>query len=157
MFVIDESDRIVSHPDPERVGLDLKGWVGADANGCPLAPELLSATEEGRWVTSVLASTERGEFGPGATGTVALENVWAVRHGGLLFASGWHTADASTKALVATAVNTFRLVELEGTKAHFTAPRPSPRGWRRPSRTATAPATVGTTAWPSWPVSTTRA
>ena len=123
VFVIDESDRIVSHPDPERVGLDLKGWVGTDANGYNFAPEMLSATREGRWVTYVFANPERGDLGSGYTGEFELKNVWVVRHDGLLFASGWHiNADEFTQALVATAARVFRQVGLEGTVTHFASP-----------------------------------
>ena len=33
VFIIDENGLVIGHPDPERLGLDLKGWVGTDANG----------------------------------------------------------------------------------------------------------------------------
>ena len=34
------------------LGLDLKGWVGTDANRYRFGPEMLSATEDGKWVSS---------------------------------------------------------------------------------------------------------
>ena len=52
-FIIDENDLVIGHPDPLRLGLDLKGWVGTDANGYNFGPEMLSTTEEGRWVSYV--------------------------------------------------------------------------------------------------------
>ena len=123
VFIIDEDDRIVSHPDPQRVGLDLKGWVGTDANGYNFAPEMLSATEEGRWVTYVFANPESGDLGSGYTGEFELKNVWVVRHDGLLFGSGWYVnADEFTQAMVATAAGVFRQVGLEGTIAYFASP-----------------------------------
>lgn len=86
--IIDEDGRVAAHPDPDRVGLHVTGWAGADPAAGPLAPELLPATGEGTWVTLVLAGPEGGDPGPGAAGAAALENVWVVRHDGLLFASG---------------------------------------------------------------------
>ncbi len=123
VFIIDGDDRIVAHPDPQRVGLDVNGWVGTDTNGYNFAPELLSATEEGRWVTYVFANPESGDFGSGYTGEFDLKNVWVVKHEGLLFASGWYVnADEFTQAMVATAAHVFRQVGLEGTIAYFASP-----------------------------------
>ena len=41
VFIIDEDDLVIAHPDPGRLGLDLKGWVGIDANGYNFGPEML--------------------------------------------------------------------------------------------------------------------
>ncbi len=122
-FVIDESGLVIGHPDAQRLGLDLRGWVGTDANGYNFGPDMLSATEEGKWVSYVYENPESGDFGAGYTGELELKNVWVVRHDGLLFASGWYiNADEFTKSLVFAAVNTFRLVGLEGTIAYFSGP-----------------------------------
>ena len=48
---MDENDLVMGHPDPERLRLDLKGWVGTDANGYKFGPDMLSATEDGKWVS----------------------------------------------------------------------------------------------------------
>ena len=123
VFIIDQDARVVAHPDPERVGLDVNGWVGTDINGYHYAPEMLSATDEGKWVTYVSANPEHGDFGPGYTGEFELKNAWVVRHDGLLFGSGWYVnADEFTRALVATAARVFRQVGLEGTIAYFASP-----------------------------------
>ena len=53
-----------AHPDPGRLGLDLNGWVGTDANGYRFGPELLSATEEGKWVSYVYQNPERDSITP---------------------------------------------------------------------------------------------
>ena len=90
VFIIDADGRVVAHPDPERVGLDVNGWVGTDINGYNYAPEMLSATGEGKWVTYVSANPELGDFGPGYTGEFELKHAWVVRHDGLLFGSGWY-------------------------------------------------------------------
>ena len=123
VFIIDENDLVIGHPDAQRLGLDLKGWVGTDANGYNFGPEMLSATGEGKWVSYVYENPESEDLGAGYTGQLELKNVWVVRHDGLLFASGWYiNADEFTKSLVSAAVNIFRLVGLEGTIAYFTGP-----------------------------------
>ena len=122
VFIIDENDLVVGHPDANRLGLDLNGWVGTDANGYNFGPEMLSATEEGKWVSYVYRNPESGGLGIDFD-HLELKNVWVVRHDGLLFASGWYiNADEFTKYLVATAARVFREVGLEGTIAYFASP-----------------------------------
>ena len=122
-FVIDENDLVIGHPDAHRLGLDLKGWVGTDANGYNFGPDILSVTEEGKWVSYVYQNPESVRLGSGHTGAMQLKNAWVVRHDGLLFASGWYiNADEFTKSLVFAAVNKFRSVGLEATIAYFTGP-----------------------------------
>ena len=123
VFIIDENDQFIGHPDAHRLGLDLKRWVGTDANGYNFGTEMLSATEEGKWVSYVFRNPERGGLGADHTGELELKNAWVVRHDGLLFGSGWYIiADEFTKSLVATAARVFREVGLEGTIAYFASP-----------------------------------
>ena len=119
VFIIDGNDLVIGHPDANRLGLDVKGWVGIDANGYNFGPDMLSATEEGKWVSYVYRNPESGGLGIDFD-HLDLKNVWAVRHDGLLFASGWYIdADEFTKSLVATAARVFREVGLEGTIAYY--------------------------------------
>ena len=123
VFIIDEEDHLIAHPNPYRVGLDLKGWVGTDDNGYNYGAEMLSATGDGKWVSYVYRNPERGDIGPGYTGELELKNAWVVRHDGLLFASGWYVnADDFTKAMVARAARVFREGGLQGTIAYFANP-----------------------------------
>ena len=123
VFIVDGDGIVIGHPDPERRGLDLNGWVGTDANGYEFGPEMLSATEEGKWVSYVYRNPESGGIGPGALGDFELKNVWVERRDGLLFASGWYIdADAFTKRLVSIAVATFRDGGLAATVAYFASP-----------------------------------
>ena len=120
VFVIDQNDLVIGHPDPERRGLDLKGWVGTDANGYEFGPEMLSATEDGKWVSYVYRNPENGGIG---TGDFELKNVWVEKHDGLLFASGWYIdADEFTRLLVSVAVDKYRDVGLAETMAYFASP-----------------------------------
>ena len=124
VFIIDENDIVRGHPDAHRVGLDVKDWVGTDANGYNFGPDMLSTTEEGKWVSYVYRNPESVGIGADHTGELELKNVWVVRHDGLLFASGWYiVADEFTKSFVAAAVRVFRLVGLEGTIAYFNSPQ----------------------------------
>ena len=62
--------------------------MGTDANGYNFGPDMLSVTEEGKWVSYVYQNPESGRLGSGHTGAMQLKNAWVVRHDGLLFASG---------------------------------------------------------------------
>ena len=122
VFIIDGDDSVIGHYDPERLGLDLKGWVGTDVNGYVFGPEMLSATEDGKWVPYVYTNPASGAIG--AEGEFELKNAWVVRHDGLLFGSGWYVdADEMTRSLVATAVEVFRESGLAATIAHFADPQ----------------------------------
>ncbi len=120
VFIIDENDLVISHPDPGRLGLDLKGWVGTDINGYKFGPEMLSADEDGKWVSYVYSNPESGGIGEGG---FELKNVWVERHDGLLFGSGWYIDDDEfTKMLVSVAVDRFREGGLAGTMTYFASP-----------------------------------
>ena len=63
MFIIDESDLVIGHPDGHHLGLDPKGWVGTDANRYNFGPDMLSATEDGKCVLRLPEPGERGSWG----------------------------------------------------------------------------------------------
>ena len=120
VFIIDEHDQFIAHPDPGRLGLDLNGWVGTDANGYEFGPAMLSADEDGTWVSYVYRNPESGGIG---SGDFELKNVWVERRDGLRFASGWYIdADAFTEQLVSVAVDKYRDLGLTGTMAYFASP-----------------------------------
>ena len=117
---VDENDLVIAHPDGSLVGLDLKGPLGTDANGYDFGLEMLSADEDGRWVSYVYGNPETRPIGT-AFGELQLKNTWVVRHDGLLFGSGWYVdADEFTKSFVAAAVSKFHAVGLEGIVEYFT-------------------------------------
>ena len=123
VFIIDENDTVIGHPESQRLGLDVKGWVGTDANGYNFGPDMLSTTGEGKWVSYVFRNPESGSLGSDHTGALQLKNAWVVRRDGLLFASGWYiNADEFTKALVSAAVAKFRSAGLQATIEYFTGP-----------------------------------
>ena len=122
VFIIDENDMTIGHYNPLLLGLDLNGPLGTDANGYNFGPEMLSAAEEGKWVTYVYWNPESGSVGSDFR-QMELKNVWVVRHDGLLFASGWYiNADEFTKKLVSVAVEEFRSGGLQATLDYFASP-----------------------------------
>ena len=120
VFIIDENDLVIGHPEPERVGLDVKGWVGTDVNGYEFGPAMLAADEGGKWVSYVYRNPASGGIG---SGDFELKNVWVEKHDGLLFASGWYIdADAFTEQLVSISVDKYRQLGLAETMAYFASP-----------------------------------
>lgn len=123
LYIVDETDLVIGHPETDRLGLDVKGWVGTDANGYNFGPDILSATEEGKWVSYVYRNPESGGIASGAFSNIELKNVWVVRHDGLLFASGWYIdADEFTRQLVSIALDRFHSGGLEATVEYFARP-----------------------------------
>ena len=105
VFIIDENGLVIGHPD---------------ANGYNFGPDMLSATEEGKWVSYVYRNPESGGIGGDHTGALEYKHVWIVKHGGLLFASGWHIfADENTKFVVDEAIARFHAEGLEATLGHY--------------------------------------
>ncbi len=123
VFIIDENDLVIGHPDPHRLGLDLKGWVGTDANGYNFGPDMLSATEDGKWVSYVYRNPESGGIGADHSGALEYKHVWVVRHDGLLFASGWHvSADEYTKFVVDEAIARYHAEGLDAALEYYNGP-----------------------------------
>ena len=120
VFIIDEDDLVIGHPEPDRLGLDLKGWVRIDVNGYNFGPEMLSATEDGKWVSYLYKNLETDSISTEDLGDVDLKN-GVVRHDGLLFGSGWYIdVDQFTKDVVTAIVEQFNSVGLEATVDYFT-------------------------------------
>ena len=80
MFIVDQNGYTIAHPNPMFVGRDPS--LRVDATGYFYGDDLLGANEAGRWVDYVLVNPE--------TGDDRQKHTWAVRHDGLIFASGWY-------------------------------------------------------------------
>ena len=129
-FIIDENDIVIGHPDAHRLGLDVKRWVGTDANGYNFGPDMLSATEDGKWVSYVYKNPESGGIGADHTGALEYKHVWVVKHDGLLFASGWHiSADQYTKFVVDEAIARYHADGLEAALAYYNNPESVDAQW----------------------------
>ena len=89
VFIIDEAGISIAHPTrPDILGTNRA--VATDVNGKLYGPELLAATENGRWVDYYFTHPE--------TGDPERKHTWVVRHDGLLFASGWYRLPGETPA-----------------------------------------------------------
>ena len=129
VFILDENGKIIGHYDAKRLGLDLNGWVGTDANGYNFGTEMLTATEDGKCVSYVYNNPETGSLGSERVDGYQLKKAWVVRRDGLLFGSGWYiNADEHIKSLVAATVYRFSSVGLEGTVEYFASAESVPAG-----------------------------
>ena len=81
LFVIDENDSYIVHPiQSERIGMDIKDVTSSD--NPDLGKEIAAATEAGVWVEYLWPHP--------VTGKEMQKVTWAVRHDGLIFASGYY-------------------------------------------------------------------
>ena len=84
LFLIDENDLYLAHPIfPHFIGTDIKDVVGSD--GQKLGEEIAKATTEGQWIEYPWPDPVTGVEEPKST--------WAIRHDGIIFASGYYTPD----------------------------------------------------------------
>ena len=82
VIIADENKVIIAHPNPDVLGESLFGPMGVDFTGYRHGEAIAGATEAGKWVDYIF-------FNP-ATGRDEYKHTWAVRHDGLIFASGWY-------------------------------------------------------------------
>lgn len=80
IFILDEEGTTIASQDEEAIGKGLSWRV--DEVGYFYGEDLISATEEGKWVTYVVSHPLEG-------GNVD-KRVWVVQHDGLFFASGYY-------------------------------------------------------------------
>ena len=88
LFLIGEDDIYLAHPIfPHLIGTDVKDVVGSD--GQELGKEIAQATEEGVWVEYLWPHPVSRKEQQKVT--------WAIRHDGLIFASGYYVGGAETE------------------------------------------------------------
>ncbi len=80
VFIVDEDGYTIGHHNPAFRGRDPS--LRVDSTGYFYGDELLGAPESGRWVDYVLLNPD--------TDDERQKHTWAVRHDGLIFASGWY-------------------------------------------------------------------
>ena len=80
VFIIGGDGYTIAHYNPDMIGRDPA--LRVDATGYFYGDDMLSATEEGKWVSYVFNNPETGEE--------TRKNAWLVRHDGLIFGSGWY-------------------------------------------------------------------
>ena len=114
LFATDANDHYVLHPlFPRLIGTDIKDVK--DSSGFELGKEIAAATEEGRWVEYLWPHPFTLQEVP--------KVAYAVRHKGLLFASGYYPAvedpRAYTQQFVADAVARYKRDGRESTIAYY--------------------------------------
>ena len=80
VFIVGEDGRTIAHFNPMFIGRDPAERI--DSTGYFYGDDLLTAPESGRWISYVLTNPEAG--------SERRKHTWAVRHDGLIFASGWY-------------------------------------------------------------------
>ncbi len=116
LFVMDANDLYIVHPLlPHLIGTDIKNVVGSD--GQELGKEIAQATEAGHWVEYLWPHPFTLQEAP--------KVAYAVRHDGLIFASGYYPVEdprAGTQAYVAAAIAYYEANGLEATVAYYNSP-----------------------------------
>ena len=83
LFLIGADDLYLAHPIfPHLIGTDIKDVVAS--NGYELGKEIAKATADGHWIYYLWPNPVTNREEPKTT--------WAIRHDGLVFASGYYTA-----------------------------------------------------------------
>ena len=82
VFIYDENDQAIAHPNQDLLGQDLKGDLGVDVAGYRFGEVMVGAGEQGLWVDYLFLNPN--------TGNQEFKHAWVVRHDGLLFGSGWY-------------------------------------------------------------------
>ena len=113
MFIMDANDIYIVHPLlPHLIGTDLKDVVGAD--GYELGKAIVKAADADNWVDYLWPHP--------ATLQDAPKVAYAVRHDGLIFASGYYPVEdarAKTEAYVAEAIAMYDRDGLDATVAYY--------------------------------------
>ncbi len=131
LFVSDENDKLIVHPTvPENLGQDLDGPLATDVTGKDFGAEMVAATEEGRWVDYVYAN-------PANENKYERKHSWVIRHGGLLFGSGWYERNveveidpaAYTKLVVYGAIRRYDAQGRDATIAYYNTPESIDGEW----------------------------
>lgn len=117
MFIMDENDIYIVHPlIPDLIGTDIKDVVGSD--GYELGKEIAKATEEGHWIEYLWPHP--------VTLKVVPKVGYAVRHDGMIFASGYYPLPPDIRekveAYVGQALERYERDGLEATVAHYNDP-----------------------------------
>jgi len=128
IFIGDEEDMMLAHAaNPDLVGRPFSYATGP--NEYPAGSAVAaSADQDGEWFSYTYPNP--------STGGIETKHSWMVRHGGLLFGSGWYEdgppksdAPAYTKAFVQQAINLYNAVGLDQTIAYYNNPESIDGQW----------------------------
>ncbi|MDE0607439.1 MAG: hypothetical protein OXH78_09855 [Acidimicrobiaceae bacterium] len=116
VFIVDPDDRIAADFNDARIGGDLNDpEMFSDIHGYHYGAEILTATEDGKWVGYAYQNPETGDISAGDYGDYELKSSWIVSHDGYLFGSGWYiNADEMTQDYVHAAADAYKAGGLQG-------------------------------------------
>ena len=83
VWMHDSEGQIIARFDQRFVGQSLLDELRADARGNEYGPQMLQATEEGKWVSYLFEN-------PDAGGEIQQKHAWVVRSGDVFFGAGWY-------------------------------------------------------------------
>ena len=134
VFIFDENGDMIAHPNPDFLGENLMGPTGVDITGYRHGEAIAGATEEGKWVDYIFLNP--------VSGNQEYKHTWAVRHDGLIFASGWYQVLPTlglgvtkaepaeyTVAFVDRALRYYKAHGRENTVAHYNTPESVDGAW----------------------------
>ncbi len=134
VFIADENNVLIAHPNPVYVGASLMAETGIDITGYKHGAEIATATEEGKWIDYIFLNP--------ATGQQEYKHAWAVRRDGLIFVSGWYQVLPTlslgvtkedpaeyTIAFVDRALRHYEAHGREATVAHYNTPESVDGSW----------------------------
>ena len=127
MFIVDESETMVAHANPDLVGTNVNDILGP--NDYPSGASVYAvADEDGAWTDYTFPNL--------ATGVTETKHSWMVFHDGIVFGSGWYEegprktdGPAYTRAFVQQAINLYNAVGLEETIAYYNSPESVDGQW----------------------------
>ena len=85
LFIINGQDKVIGHFNERARGVDIKGPLGTDALGYVFGEQILTATEDGKWVSYVHRNPDAAGTGPDHTIARELKHTWVVKHDDLIF------------------------------------------------------------------------
>ena len=130
LFIINGQDKVIGHFNEKARGVDIKGPLGTDALGHVFGEQIITATEDGKWVSYVHRNPDVGGTGPDHTLARELKHTWVVKHDGLIFASGWYVrGDEYAKFLVDEAIGKYRSSGLEAVLEHYNSAESADGRW----------------------------
>ncbi len=130
LFIINGQDKVIGHFNERARGVDIKGPLGTDALGHVFGEQIITATEDGKWVSYVHRNPDVGGTGPDHTIARELKHTWVVKHDGLIFCSGWYVrGDEYAKFLVDEAIGKYRSSGLEAVLEHYNSAESADGRW----------------------------
>ena len=128
VFITDESDVLITHANPDLVGVHLND-VFSPSDGYPAGAQVAAAAVEGgAWTSYTYVNP--------ATGNVETKHSWVIRHDGRVFGSGWYEEGPSksdpaeyVQSLVQRATNLYDDLGRDATLDYYNTPESADGPW----------------------------